>query len=518
MRYKMFFRICILLASANLSIALAQNTSTVETDTKSSSTSATSKPSNNSETDEAETLSTTSTGRAQDMTDIIRLTESLKVRVTSLRLLNRRVQRVVDRGRSEFDLELSQSVRRLQRSLNGWQIARTAKTVVPQDSDDPVKDSEADPKTTTAVSAAVPEINDYKIRRLFNVLEEIGNSAERCSESLEDQLKTLNRSIRDLEDQLDSTGQLDSVVRESVAWRPPVRVRSYLEPGDPYGYDSVIEEQVLVSSRPVVSGSRGTYRPLINFHALTNLGLDGLRIVLEDANRSISIEGDEIKKSDIATKISEVATRLSQNSTELESSVRTAFEKRLASLTLRADLLKNDAKNDLALVEQELKKQQQRRVVIERAFRNVDAQVQQLGINTLLVYAVYAMIGAIVVLFAALWLFPTDLSTRIIDNRVLIELLSMGFLLLTIIILGTGKVLEKEGLAALLGTIAGYIFARKAAEFADTLQKERTDQAIATARGTGDGGLGSKNLPVAAAPVAAVPVAAAPEVAAPEVE
>ena len=40
----------------------------------------------------------------------------------------------------------------------------------------------------------------------------------------------------------------------------------------------------------------------------------------------------------------------------------------------------------------------------------------------------------------------------------------MGFLLVTIIILGTGKLLRGESLAALLGTIAGYIFARKAAE------------------------------------------------------
>ena len=40
----------------------------------------------------------------------------------------------------------------------------------------------------------------------------------------------------------------------------------------------------------------------------------------------------------------------------------------------------------------------------------------------------------------------------------------MGFLLLTVIILGTGKLLQSEGLAALLGTIAGYIFARKAEE------------------------------------------------------
>ena len=46
----------------------------------------------------------------------------------------------------------------------------------------------------------------------------------------------------------------------------------------------------------------------------------------------------------------------------------------------------------------------------------------------------------------------------------LIEILSMGFLLLTVIMLGTGKLLTGESLAALLGTIAGYIFGRKVSE------------------------------------------------------
>jgi exonuclease VII small subunit len=85
-------------------------------------------------------------------------------------------------------------------------------------------------------------------------------------------------------------------------------------------------------------------------------------------------------------------------------------------------------------------------------------------INTLLVYAVYAMVLAIVGLFLLLRFFPAELARSIVVERTMIELLSMGFLLLTVIILGTGKLIGAETLGALLGTIAGYIFGQKQGE------------------------------------------------------
>jgi hypothetical protein len=82
-------------------------------------------------------------------------------------------------------------------------------------------------------------------------------------------------------------------------------------------------------------------------------------------------------------------------------------------------------------------------------------------INEKLVWAVYGMILAIVVLFCTLRMFqPTQIS-HMIESRTPIELLSMGFLLLTIIILGTGRLINSEGLSTILGAIAGYIFGRE---------------------------------------------------------
>lgn len=405
----------------------------------------------------------TTAGRAEDMMDIIRLTESLESRVASLRLLNRRVQRLLDRATSEFQTERSRSVRRLQSSVKDLKNALNAPTSAPNPA--PPATTEAAAGTTT--TSPVPTV-DYEANRIYELLQDISNAAERCSSLLEYQLGTLDRSIRDYED------QLDAVERNSGS--SALAVRTPLRPQSPE-YDPFF--------------SQSPPRSSLNFTAsLGNLGVDDqLPKTLEEIFRALNsrmIRGDGAA----------LATKLGEASTKLDESVTKTFDDRLKSLTQRAETLKKDAASELSLLEKNLKTQQVKRRQIEGEFRKVDAQVQQLGINEMLVYAVYAMIGAIIFLFAALWLFPTDLSTRIIDQRVLIEVLSMGFLLLTVIILGTGKVLEKEGLAALLGTIAGYIFARKAAEFADDLQAERLNRQIVSATTEG----GETRMTVAPAP------------------
>lgn len=87
------------------------------------------------------------------------------------------------------------------------------------------------------------------------------------------------------------------------------------------------------------------------------------------------------------------------------------------------------------------------------------------GVDKMLTYAVYFMVAAIIILFLALTRFTNpELAKLLVQERTMIEILSMGFLLLTIIILGTGQKIQGETLGALLGTIAGYIFGRKEGE------------------------------------------------------
>ena len=92
------------------------------------------------------------------------------------------------------------------------------------------------------------------------------------------------------------------------------------------------------------------------------------------------------------------------------------------------------------------------------------ALVKKGELDKSLVTAVYFMIGSIVLIFLSLRIFPEKLAGSIITERTMIELLSMGFLLLTVIILATGEQLAKEAVGTLLGTIAGYIFGRKVSE------------------------------------------------------
>ncbi|MBD3672025.1 MAG: hypothetical protein HUJ26_00750 [Planctomycetaceae bacterium] len=101
---------------------------------------------------------------------------------------------------------------------------------------------------------------------------------------------------------------------------------------------------------------------------------------------------------------------------------------------------------------------------LENTLNSRDDSLNQYQINLRLVNAVYGMIATIIALFLLLRLFPSVLTRLIVRNRLLMEVLSMGFLLLTIIILGSAKLIEGQGLAGLLGTIAGYIFARKTQE------------------------------------------------------
>lgn len=115
-------------------------------------------------------------------------------------------------------------------------------------------------------------------------------------------------------------------------------------------------------------------------------------------------------------------------------------------------------------VQERLKVTQARKSAIEAALSDRDSGLNQFQINQYLVYAVYGMVISIVALFVLLRWYPDSLTELIVEQRVFVEILSMGFLLLTVIILGSGKLITGEGLAGLLGTIAGYIFAKKTSD------------------------------------------------------
>jgi hypothetical protein len=75
--------------------------------------------------------------------------------------------------------------------------------------------------------------------------------------------------------------------------------------------------------------------------------------------------------------------------------------------------------------------------------------------------AIMFMIGALVSLFIASRFFPPEVQAIIFQQRTLVEMVGMAFLLLTIIILGTNGKIEPAVLGTLLGTVGGYIFGQQ---------------------------------------------------------
>jgi hypothetical protein len=78
-----------------------------------------------------------------------------------------------------------------------------------------------------------------------------------------------------------------------------------------------------------------------------------------------------------------------------------------------------------------------------------------------LTYAIYFMVAALIILYVATLFAREKIQTTIFENRTLVEMIGMAFLLLTIIILGTGEKMDRSVLGALLGTVGGYIFGQQ---------------------------------------------------------
>jgi hypothetical protein len=76
----------------------------------------------------------------------------------------------------------------------------------------------------------------------------------------------------------------------------------------------------------------------------------------------------------------------------------------------------------------------------------------------------WGIMGAILVTMIVLRVRSDEQSLLMVRERTAVEMLSIGMFLMTILFLGTGEFLQKETLGTLLGTLAGYLFTRRASE------------------------------------------------------
>lgn len=130
-------------------------------------------------------------------------------------------------------------------------------------------------------------------------------------------------------------------------------------------------------------------------------------------------------------------------------------------------------------------------------------QVQKFETDGRLTWAIIIMVVVLLLLYLATLLFKPEVQQTIFHQRILVEMIGMAFLLLTIIILGTGEKIDRAVLGTLLGTVGGYIFGQQQAR-RGAPEPQPAPQPVATA---------APPQPVAPQPVTAQP--AQPVVAAP---
>ncbi|WP_257449624.1 hypothetical protein [Archangium lipolyticum] len=115
---------------------------------------------------------------------------------------------------------------------------------------------------------------------------------------------------------------------------------------------------------------------------------------------------------------------------------------------------------ELGIKDREQQIEQSKKAMVE--LDNVaEQQKKRSDTDATLSYTIWFMVLALVVLFIATRTFSPDIQALIFQQRTLVEMIGMAFLLLTIIVLGTGEKIDRAVLGTLLGTVGGYIFGQQ---------------------------------------------------------
>ena len=177
-------------------------------------------------------------------------------------------------------------------------------------------------------------------------------------------------------------------------------------------------------------------------------------------------EGDDIPRVKISPLIQAAETELSTLTpekilNEIQSSAKdpTDFLKPFLAAIGKEIESANARNKELQASQEDLNK-----TIVSQAKTAEQVATRQQEFNKSSFIAVYAMLGIVFMVFVSLRLFPAEIVHKILDTRTMLEVVSMAFLLLVILILGNGGLLKEDILGTLLGTVAGYIFGQKASQ------------------------------------------------------
>lgn len=313
-----------------------------------------------------------------------------------------------------------------------------------------------------APATPIPSRNQELIR-LFNEIQLLQNDVEDSGRTL-NEIRMDNQEIAELVRRLgDQSEELSRQVQSSRARVAYLGAQAAATAGTIIAVDPDGGELSFASLRrypqpqsaangSFYSDSSTTSRPTqlaIRSDFLGGPDAQSLRFALNDLDKRIDIQLDLV--SDIERTQRGLVGKLEDMAKENQTR-----QAAIVSLTADRAKLSSTLESAIKRVETTLRN-------TELALARRDTTLNQFEINRYLVWAVYAMILVIAIVFFLITFNP-NIAEVLVKQRLVLEVLSMSFLLLTIIILGTANLIRGEGLAGLLGTIAGYVFVRKAVE------------------------------------------------------
>lgn len=290
---------------------------------------------------------------------------------------------------------------------------------------------------------------------------------------LEEELKNSQKCLEQ-KSSIDTMSLKVSVTSLNVAWKAVVEAppRTPLDQGHK-AFDALSEAFKKVEEAiPTISKCFDTFLPKRTLFSR----LDGTQSASTPSAALVAkLGGDSLRgiKTEIAPELSIFIVEYSNSGysrSRLNEVTTQKINQQISSLFQINEIYKQNilqAKNALS---QMLTGLQTENKTIDNQINEVEKQLGELddrlssgsaSLDFQLIIAVYMMIFALLALFLGVRFLPQQTADKVIESRSLVEVVSMAFLLLTIIILGTGEKMPKEAIGTLLGSIAGYIFGRK---------------------------------------------------------
>jgi hypothetical protein len=194
--------------------------------------------------------------------------------------------------------------------------------------------------------------------------------------------------------------------------------------------------------------------------ALANLASS---VRFADVGRELSEPAAKFLSAQSPPNLAAVETEVS---TKLSDAAMTTARSKLAATVAATAATKKEAADELEKVKKLIEEKTKEEAALDQQIRKKEESQEgrQDRVSKNLQPVFWGIMGAIIFTIVALRIRSDEQSLLMVRERTAAEMLSIGMFLMTILFLGTGEFLQKETLGTLLGTLAGYLFTRRASE------------------------------------------------------